>query len=99
MIDPQAEFLADFHRQPPADAMFADAQLQRLFARFVELNERARREVENLLDRLLLHRQRDGNRHPHVQQVPRVDRQPIDASATDGAASGVLEVSDIGKAK
>ncbi len=52
--------------------MIAHAEFEHLFARFFELNNRARRQFHNLREGLLLHRQRYADRHFDIQQILRI---------------------------
>src|SRR5690242_11140923 len=52
--DPKAELVADLHRLALSDAAIADAQVEHLFTRFVEVDDRSRAKLDDLANRLLL---------------------------------------------
>lgn len=58
-----AEFVAHFHGFALGNKLVVDVHLQHLFARFVELNDRAGTQLDNSPDRLFFGGQRHDYRH------------------------------------
>ena len=73
--DPQAELVADFDDLALGDRAVANGELQRLIARLVELDDRARTEFDDFLNALALRGQRHLHRHANLQQAAGERRQ------------------------